>query len=296
MKRKLTSACPPSLRWKATAGDIKGLVIPAVIPAVGVAAEHEVRMAAETRIVYGIQAVRRALLSGRAQKVYLQSDLGFGRQGRLTDELSRTAIPVESVPSNELARLTGTSKHQGAAARVPVQVALSEHEALDYLQGCVNPLALLLDGVQDPRNLGAILRTADAAGTDLVAYARSRNVGLTPVVSKVAAGAAEHQLRAEVGNLARFIEALTDTGMRVLGADDSAPQGLFETDLTGPLAIVVGAEGEGLRRLTRERCSGLISLPMRGIVESLNVAVAAGICLYECQRQRGPVANSPSVR
>jgi 23S rRNA (guanosine2251-2'-O)-methyltransferase len=253
-------------------------------------------MAPGSRIVYGIHAVRRALLSGRAEKVYLQLDLGSARQGRLAEDLSRVVVPIESVPSSELVRLTGTSKHQGAAARVQAQVPLSEHQALDFLQGYARPLALLLDGVQDPRNFGAILRTADAAGADLVAYARSRNVGLTPVVSKVAAGAAEQQLMAEVGNLARFIEALTDSGMRVLGADDSASQSLFETDLTGSLAIVVGAEGEGLRRLTRERCSGLISLPMRGTVESLNVAVAAGICLYECQRQRNPVANRPSVR
>jgi 23S rRNA (guanosine2251-2'-O)-methyltransferase len=253
-------------------------------------------MSGETRVVCGIQAVRRALLSGKARKVFLQADIGAARLGRLGEDLARAGLPVQRLSGAELERLTGAAKHQGVAALLPTSAAISEREALAVLARSADPLVLLLDGVQDPRNFGAILRTADAAGVDLVAYARSRSVGLTPVVSKVAAGAAEHQVRAEVGNLARFIEGLTAAGVRVLGADDAAEQSIFDADLAGPLAIVVGAEGEGLRRLTRERCTGLISLPMRGSVESLNVAVAAGICLYECLRQRLAVAPVAPVR
>lgn len=240
--------------------------------------------------------MRRALLSGNAQKVFLQQDLGARRLGRLDELLSRPGIPIQRVPALELERLTDTAKHQGVAALLPAAAPVSEREAIDLLGRSRSPLALLLDGLQDPRNFGAVLRTANAAGVDLVAYPRNRNVALTPVVSKVAAGAAEHQTMAEVANLARFIEQLTDAGVWVVGADGAAEKSLFDADLTGPVAIVIGAEGEGLRRLTRDRCSSLVRVPMRGTVESLNVAVATGICLYECLRQRLAVARVAPVR
>jgi 23S rRNA (guanosine2251-2'-O)-methyltransferase len=239
-----------------------------------------------TRLVYGIQAVRQALARGSVERLYLQSDLGAARVRRLGVDEDARPVNVQRCPAGTLARLTGTTKHQGVAATVRWRGPMAEREARDYVAAIPVPLVLALDGVQDPRNYGALLRTAEAAGADLVVIARSRNVGLTPVVSKVAAGAAEVQPIAEVGNLARFLGCLREAGLRILGADDSATASLFDVDLTPPLAIVVGAEGEGLRRLTRERCDALVSLPMCGVVESLNVAVAAGICLYEARRQR----------
>ena len=149
------------------------------------------------------------------------------------------------------------------------------------------PLVLVLDGVQDPRNFGACLRAADGAGADLVVVARNRNVDLTPVVSKVAAGAAESQAIAQVGNLVRFLESIKEQGLWIVGADAGAGESLYDLDLgTAGTALVLGGEGEGMRRLTRETCDYLVSLPMQGAVSSLNVAVAAGICLYECVRQR----------
>lgn len=245
------------------------------------------------RLTYGIHAVRKALAAGRASRLYLQEDLGQKRLGRLAEDITRSRVPVDLCPAQQLERLTGTTKHQGIAARVTGAASLSDREALALVATLTPPLILALDGIEDPRNFGSLLRTADAAGVDLVVTGRSRNVGVTPVASKVAAGAAEAQPLAEVANLARFLEQLAEAGVKVVGTDEAAPVSLFDADLTGPLALVMGAEGSGMRRLTRERCDLLVRLPMHGVVESLNVAVAAGICLYECQRQRlapaGPV-------
>jgi len=243
-------------------------------------------MSSAERLTYGIQAVRKALSAGRASRVYLQADLGRKRLGRLADELARSPVPVEALPARELERLTGTPKHQGIAARVSAGAPLGEYEAREFIAARESPLLLILDSIEDPRNFGSLLRTADAAGVDLVVTGRSRNVGITPVTSKVAAGAAEAQVLAEVPNLARFLAGLAELGVRIVGTDESAPVSLYEADLTGPVALVMGAEGEGMRRLTRERCDLLVRLPMHGVVESLNVAVAAGVCLYEARRQR----------
>ena len=250
----------------------------------------------ETRLAYGIHAVRKALAAGRAERIYLQEDLGPRRLGRLADDLARSAVPVTPSAEAELQRLTGTAKHQGIAALVRAGGSLSEREARDVVTALEVPLLLVLDGIQDPRNFGSLLRTADAAGVDLVVTARNRNVVVTPVVTKVASGAAETQPLAEVGNLARFLEHVANAGLRIVGTDGAAELSLFDADLSEPLAIVMGGEGEGLRRLTREHCNILVRLPMRGSVESLNVAVAAGICLYECQRQRSRLAPGTRLR
>ncbi|HHQ15049.1 MAG TPA: 23S rRNA (guanosine(2251)-2'-O)-methyltransferase RlmB, partial [Chromatiales bacterium] len=203
--------------------------------------------------------------------------------------------PVKSCDAGELTRLTGTAKHQGIAARVTAAVMLDEAEARQRVQALDDCLLLVLDGVQDPRNFGACLRTADAAGVDLVVVGRSRNVGITPVVSKVAAGATETQPVASVGNLARFLGWLGEAGVFVAGLAGEATDSLYSADLRGPLALVLGAEARGLRRLTRERCSALFRLPMIGGVESLNVSVAAGVSLYEARRQRGWLARSAGL-
>lgn len=250
----------------------------------------------QSRLAYGVHAVRTALARGCVEKIFLQQDLGAKRLGRLAEDISASRVPVILSSSAELQQLTGTAKHQGVAARIRGARPLSEREAGEYLQRIENPLVLMLDGVQDPRNFGSILRTANAAGADLVATARNRNVGLTPVVSKVASGAAEVQPWAEVGNLARFLAAVQTMGMRVIGTDEHASVSLFEVDLSGPTVLVLGGEGAGMRRLTRDHCDLVVSLPMSGMVESLNVAVAAGICLYECRRQRSSLAPDRAVR
>jgi 23S rRNA (guanosine2251-2'-O)-methyltransferase len=250
----------------------------------------------ESRLVYGIQAVRKALIRGRVERLYVQSNLGAGRTGRLAEEFSRVTVPVTVSSEADLQRLAGTPKHQGVVAQVRHAKSLSDQEALEFIASLEAPLLLVLDSIQDPRNFGSLLRTADAAGVDLVVTARSRNVAVTPVVSKVASGAAEFLPLAEVSNLARFLAQLFDSGIDIVGTDDQAEASLYDSDLTGPLAIVMGAEGEGMRRLTRERCTRLVHLPMHGVVESLNVAVAAGICLYECRRQRSRLAPAGGVR
>jgi 23S rRNA (guanosine2251-2'-O)-methyltransferase len=240
------------------------------------------------RIIYGINTVQQALQTQAARllRVYLQNSLGQKRLARIADDLRRHTVSVERVSADELLLLTGTSKHQGVAAVLQSSGPMDDQQALDYLAGLDNPLVLVLDSVEDPRNYGACLRTANGAGADLVVSGRSRGVDITPVVSKVASGAAESQPVARVANLARFLTALHDLNIEVVGTDEAGPAGLFETDLAGPVAIVMGAEGKGLRRLTRERCDTLVKLPMHGTVESLNISVAAGICLYEAVRQR----------
>ena len=240
------------------------------------------------RIIYGINTVRQILnkSSGRLLRVYLQKGMGQERFGRLDEELRNQSVIVEKLSAAELQSLTGTPKHQGVAAAVIHSGPMDDGAALDYLAEIANPLILVLDSIEDPRNYGACLRTAEGAGADLVVSGRSRGVDLTPVVSKVASGAAETQPIARVANLARFLKALQDMNIWVIGTDETGPATLFESDLSGPLAVVMGAEGQGLRRLTRERCDALVRLPMHGSVESLNVSVAAGICLYEAVRQR----------
>ncbi len=246
------------------------------------------------RILYGIHAVRQVLLSRPAEVecVYLQTDLGEERQARLAEVLPR-AVRVLQVSADELERMTGTVKHQGVAAQATATGPLSEAGARDLLAALERPLVLVLDGVQDPRNFGACLRAADGAGADLVVVARNRNVDLTPVVSKVAAGAAESQAIAQVGNLVRFLDSIKKQGLWIVGTDAEAGESLYELDLSSGIALVLGGEGDGMRRLTRETCDHLVSLPMQGAVSSLNVAVAAGVCLYECVRQRAARLPGP---
>ena len=241
------------------------------------------------RIIYGINTVQLALnrKSGSLLRVYLQQDLGQKRLARFADDLREQSVAVARVPAEELEKLTGTTKHQGVAAAISGSGQMGDTEALEYLGALDSPLILVLDSIEDPRNYGACLRTADGAGADLVVSGRSRGVDMTPVVSKVASGAAETMPIARVANLVRFMKALQELNIWIVGTDDEGPATLFESNLTGSLAIVMGAEGKGLRRLTRESCDTLVSLPMKGSVSSLNVSVAAGVCLYEAMRQRG---------
>jgi 23S rRNA (guanosine2251-2'-O)-methyltransferase len=164
---------------------------------------------------------------------------------------------------------------------------LDEEEALEFVDSLeTDPFVLLLDQVQDPRNLGACLRSADGAGVDLVVIPSDRSAGLTEVVRHVAAGAAESLTLARARNLSRFMGRLKETGVRLAGTSDQAKESIFQSDLRGPLGLVVGAEGMGIRRLTADNCDFLVNIPMSGKVGCLNVSVAAGVCLFEVRRQR----------
>jgi 23S rRNA (guanosine2251-2'-O)-methyltransferase len=162
-----------------------------------------------------------------------------------------------------------------------------EGDLREILAGIECPFVLVLDGVQDPHNLGAILRSADGAGIDLVIAPRDRAVGVTEVVRRISVGAADHVRFMRVTNLARTMDELKDAGIWMVGTSDRGGKSLYEADLKGPLGIVMGAEGPGLRRLTEEKCDFLVKIPMRGRVECLNVSVATGVCLFEALRQRG---------
>lgn len=251
-------------------------------------------------LVYGLHAVR-AVLARRPADVLRLSIAAARDDARVRDlrELA-AAKGVKAAPASaeSLDAETGGAAHQGVVAEVRPSAPLNENSLLDLLTAqSREALVLVLDGVSDPHNLGACLRTADAAGATAVVAPRDRAAGLTPVVRKVAAGAAETMPFAQVTNLARALRDMKAAGLWIAGTAEDGEKGLFEADLTGPLALVMGSEGKGIRRLTRECCDFTVCLPMRGSVGSLNVSVAAGIALYEVVRQRGrKVAESQPVR
>ena len=243
---------------------------------------------------YGIHAVRVLLTRSprRVRRLLLLARRDDRRLGELRALAERAGIAVASVDEAELAALTNEGRHQGAVAVLAQEASGATdpetrlEEALAAARG--PPLLLVLDGVQDPHNLGACLRTADAAGACAVIAPRDRAAGLTPVVRKVAAGAAETVPFIAVVNLARTLRALKERGIWLVGTDDQAPASLYDADLAGATALVMGSEGTGLRRLTRECCDQLVAIPMAGGVESLNVSVASGVLLFEAVRQRRP--------
>ncbi len=243
----------------------------------------------EASIVFGLHAVR-TLLQRHADKVG-ELLVVRGREDARMSEVLKLArehqVKVEFRSAQELDQLAKGERHQGVIARLQKVDILGEG-ALDELldQAGDAPFVLVLDGVTDPHNLGACLRTADAAGVHAVIVPRDRAAGLSPVVRKVAAGAAETVPLIQVVNLARTLRWLKERGLWVVGTDDQADLTLHAARLTGPLAVVMGAEGDGMRRLTREHCDVLVNIPMRGVVESLNVSVATGVMLYEAVRQR----------
>jgi len=243
----------------------------------------------KTEQVFGLHAVR-SLLQRSPERVSLLMVLE-SRGDRRMDEILQLAdqgnVPVRRVSRHELdERLAGAS-HQGVVAEVGSAPSLGEGDLPQFLADLGRPpFLLVLDGVQDPHNLGACLRSADAAGIDAVILPRDRSAPLNATVRKVACGAAETVPVVRVTNLARTLRALRDAGIWLYGAAGEAEQTLYQTDLSGPLALVLGGEGKGLRRLTREHCDGLMAIPMAGTVSSLNVSVATGICLFEARRQR----------
>jgi 23S rRNA (guanosine2251-2'-O)-methyltransferase len=242
-----------------------------------------------TDLVFGYHAVRGALRREPDQvvAVWLDRQRRDKRSRELMGLAAGAGVAVSWVTRAEMDALAGDAVHQGMLARVQVRAAQREpdlDDLLDRLQ--IPPLLLALDGVTDPHNLGACLRSADAAGVHAVIAPRDRAAGLSPVVRKVASGATETVPFVQVTNLARTLDALRRRGIWVLGAAGEAEAAHFDADMSGALALVLGAEGEGLRRLTRERCDQLIAIPMQGQVQSLNVSVAAGVLLFEALRQR----------
>jgi 23S rRNA (guanosine2251-2'-O)-methyltransferase len=242
--------------------------------------------------IYGLIPVLEALRSG--QRLLQQVTIAQGaRHERLKEllELAKLArVPVHRAPRLMLDRALPGLTHQGVMARTAASGYYDSEELLERLAAMMNtehqPLALGLDGIEDPRNLGAILRTAECAGVDGVFIPERRAVGLTATVAKTAAGALEHVAVARVTNLVQLIERLKQLNIWVVGATGGAPLNYTEWNWTSPSALFLGNESTGLHRLVRERCDTLVRIPVRGRIESLNVSVAAGVILYEALRQR----------
>jgi 23S rRNA (guanosine2251-2'-O)-methyltransferase len=205
---------------------------------------------------------------------------------QFVERARKAGVRLVDSDAARLAKLAGSERHQGVAARVEaIARSASLDDALDAIEGV--PLLLVLDGVTDPHNLGACLRVADGAGAHAVIAPKDHAVGIGATVNKVASGAADTVPYFMVTNLARSLNELKERDIRVVGTAADAPRSIYAAELRGPLALVLGAEGKGLRRLTAQTCDELVRLPMKGAVESLNVSVASGICLYEALRQRG---------
>jgi 23S rRNA (guanosine2251-2'-O)-methyltransferase len=240
--------------------------------------------------VYGLHAVGAVIERApeRVLELWIAAPRDDARVRQLKQRALAVGLTVQAAASDALARLVGDVAHQGAVAAVRPLKPWDEHgliAALSQIAG--DPLVLVLDGVTDPHNLGACLRTADAAGAHAVVTPKDRSATVDGVVRKVAAGAAEFVPVVAVTNLARALDLLKAEGIWAVGTEGDASQTLYEADLKRPLALVMGAEGGGMRRLTRERCDFLVRIPMAGQVESLNVSVAAGVAMYEARRQRG---------
>jgi 23S rRNA (guanosine2251-2'-O)-methyltransferase len=240
------------------------------------------------KVLFGFHAVTVRLKTAPHSivEIHLESSRRDARMRQFAERAAEAGAKLVDSDDARLTQIAGTSRHQGVVARVSAVV--HSHSLDDLLDAAGEPaLLLVLDGVTDPHNLGACLRVADGAGVHAVVAPKDHAVGLNATVSKVASGAADTVPYLMVTNLARTLNELKERDIRIVGTSDDAPQTLYEADLSGPLALVLGAEGPGLRQLTRKTCDQLVRLPMRGAVESLNVSVAAGIALYEARRQRG---------
>ena len=246
-------------------------------------------MSSTPKVLFGFHAVGVRLKTAPAtvMEIYYEPTRRDARMRQFLDRVKEAGVRLIEADALRIAKLAGSHGHQGVAARVqPVKTLHSLDDLLDALEGKEAPLILVLDGVTDPHNLGACLRVADGAGAHAVIAPKDHAVGLNATVAKVASGAAETMPYLMVTNLARTLQELKERNIWVIGTSDDAPKTLFDMDLKGPTALVLGAEGAGMRQLTRKTCDELVSIPMQGAVESLNVSVASGICLYEARRQR----------
>jgi 23S rRNA (guanosine2251-2'-O)-methyltransferase len=242
---------------------------------------------AKSRVLYGFHAVTARLRheAVSVEEIYYEASRRDRRMLDFLKSAKETGVRLIASDGVRLTKMTGGRDHQGVvalAAEAPLAQSLTE--LLDVVEG--PPLLLVLDGVTDPHNLGACLRVANAAGANAVVAPRDKAVGINATVAKVASGAAESTPYIMVTNLARALRELKEAGVWIIGTSDDAVPSVYQTKLEGPVAIVMGAEGEGMRRLTRETCDELMHIPMLGTVESLNVSVASGVCLFEAVRQR----------
>ncbi len=238
-------------------------------------------------IIFGFHAVTARLRHEAASvdEIYYDTERADRRMQDLLRLAKEAGVRLIQADDKRLASMAGTHRHQGVVARgETLSLARNLDELLDAIEG--PPLLLVLDGITDPHNLGACLRVADSVGAHAVIVPRDKSVGLNATVAKVASGAADTVPYITVTNLARALRDLKERDIWVIGTADGAEKSLYETDLTKGVALVMGSEGDGLRRLTRETCDELIGIPMFGQVESLNVSVASGVCLYEARRQR----------
>jgi 23S rRNA (guanosine2251-2'-O)-methyltransferase len=244
-------------------------------------------MSSSPKVLFGFHAVgvRLRTAPGSILEIYYEATRRDARMRQFLQRVQDAGLRPIEADALRLSRLAGSAGHQGVVARVEaLPTATSLDDLLDGVQG--PPLLLVLDGVTDPHNLGACLRVADGAGAHAVIAPKDHAVGINATVAKVASGAAETVPYFMVTNLARTLGELKERSIWCLGLSDEADQTLYQADLKAPTALVLGAEGTGLRQLTRKTCDALVSIPMLGAVESLNVSVASGICLYEAVRQR----------
>lgn len=243
----------------------------------------------DEQYVYGIHSVSALLANPHRtiKRLFVCQDRMDNRLQDIVNKALQAHISIENLSMQQMNQRFVDFTHQGIVASATSLPSYNEAHLLPLLASSKQPaLILILDGVTDPHNLGACLRTADATGVDFVIIPKDKSASITPVVSKVACGAAELVPLVRVTNLIRSMEILKEHGVWIYGAASEATCSLYQTDCTGTIALVMGAEGKGLRRLTRERCDGLFSLPMLGAVDSLNVSVATGVSLYEILRQR----------
>jgi len=239
------------------------------------------------KVLFGFHAVGVRLKTAPQSilEIYVDVSRKDARMRQFLEKTNEAGVRLVEADGMRLAKLAGSHGHQGVAARVE---ALAQVHSLDDLLDQVSgpPLLLVLDGVTDPHNLGACLRVADGAGAHAVIAPKDHAAGINATVAKVASGAAETMPYFMVTNLARTLGELKERSIWCIGTSDDAPKTIYQVDLKGPTALVLGAEGQGMRQLTRKTCDELVGIPMRGAVESLNVSVASGVCLYEAVRQR----------
>jgi 23S rRNA (guanosine2251-2'-O)-methyltransferase len=231
-------------------------------------------------VIYGVRPVLEALRSKRREVYEVLDAVG---DKRLASEATTRGVCLRRVKKERVEELIPSAVHQGVAARVGPY----PYSGLKEILAAPDPLLLILDGVTDPRNLGAVLRVADGAGTSGVIIPKDRAVGVTPAAIKTSAGASEHVPVARETNLRRALDKIKEAGVWTYAAGGEAALGYTDLDLSGPVAFVLGSEGQGIRRLVREGCDSAVSIPMHGVISSLNVSVAAAVLLFEARRQRG---------
>lgn len=241
----------------------------------------------KSKMIFGFHAVTSRIRheASSVEEIYIDAERSDQRMKDLVHAAKSANVRIILADDQRLSNIVGTRRHQGVVAKASaISLAMNLDELLDSVEG--PPLILVLDGITDPHNLGACLRVADGAGAHAVIAPKDRAVGLNATAAKVASGAAETVPYITVTNLARTLRDLKERDIWVVGASDDAEKSLYQSDFKVPTALVLGNEGEGMRRLTRDTCDYLISIPMFGSVESLNVSVASGVCLYEARRQR----------